>query len=67
MSDARRRGRARPSEKRERLLGLQRPHCPDCNMRMIATGRDVDKSRDRTFECLRCGYAGPALQREAAE
>lgn len=35
----------------------RRPHCPNCNMRMIFT-----KPGGETFECLRCGYAGPAGQ-----
>ena len=45
------------TDKRERLLALQRPHCPECAMRMMAIQPGAE-----TFECLRCGYVGPALK-----
>jgi ribosomal protein S27AE len=47
---------------RERILNDERPYCPECGMRMISTSPTSKK-----FECLRCGYAGPAIKRDAAE
>jgi tRNA(Ile2) C34 agmatinyltransferase TiaS len=48
---------AKLSDKRERLLELQRPHCPECDMRMMATQPGAE-----TFKCLRCGYLGPPVE-----
>jgi tRNA(Ile2) C34 agmatinyltransferase TiaS len=48
--------------KRVRILNIERPHCPECGMRMIAISPPLKK-----FECLRCGYAGSAIKRDAAE
>jgi tRNA(Ile2) C34 agmatinyltransferase TiaS len=50
------------STKRVRILNIERPHCPECGMRMIAISPPLKK-----FECLRCGYAGSAIKRDAAE
>jgi DNA-directed RNA polymerase subunit RPC12/RpoP len=39
-------------------LGIEnlRPHCPDCDMRMIVTkGAKLEPER-KTYECLRCGH-----------
>ena len=48
--------------KRKYLFDLDRPHCPECHMRMMAV-----REGSTTFECLRCGYIGPVSDREAAE
>jgi ribosomal protein S27AE len=52
---------AKPA-KRDYFLDLQRPHCPQCKMRMIAT----DPAR-KTYECLRCGYVQRSSAEQAAE
>jgi predicted RNA-binding Zn-ribbon protein involved in translation (DUF1610 family) len=49
-------------EARIEAVERNRPHCPNCNMRMIFTRPGAN-----AFECLRCGYAGPAPHQIAAE
>jgi transcription initiation factor TFIIIB Brf1 subunit/transcription initiation factor TFIIB len=52
---------AKPA-KRDYFLDLQRPHCPQCDMRMIATD-----PAQTTYECLRCGCVQKASVKQAAE
>jgi uncharacterized paraquat-inducible protein A len=40
--------------KQDSIAG-RRPHCPKCDMRMIAPTLESNK-----FECFRCGYIGSA-------
>jgi ribosomal protein S27AE len=52
---------AKPA-KRDYFPDLQRPHCPQCGMRMIST-----EPVRTTYECLRCGYVQKASVEQAAE
>ena len=38
------------------LLPIQRPRCPNCQMRMVTTAAipDSEGFEKRTFECLKC-------------
>jgi tRNA(Ile2) C34 agmatinyltransferase TiaS len=46
---------------KESVVEARRPHCPNCEMRMIAAAPNTE-----IFECLRCGYRGPAIPKQAS-